>query len=172
VSQNGAQPSSKRLRLCLLLKNSFFSSLTKTISLSLSFFLSQNVTVMSEKINTLQEASQFFSDKWTSRLLQLDKNLRASDIGKQCEAIVQMGNLMREYPFPQMVNTILLKLADVFSDWCLLTFFLFILVFEFTVTIVLSDDFYDKMEEILIDIDIVILLEPVPILFGGVYCTA
>jgi hypothetical protein len=50
-------------------------------------------------------------------ITQLDKGLHSSDIGKQCEAIVQMGNWMKEYPFPHIVNTILLKLADVFQDW-------------------------------------------------------
>jgi hypothetical protein len=71
---------------------------------------------MADKIVTLQEKVQLFSDEWTSRWLQLDKNLRSSDVGKQCEAVVQMGNLMKEYPFPHTVNSILLKLADVFSD--------------------------------------------------------
>lgn len=36
-------------------------------------------------------------------------------VGEQCEAIVKFPSLMDKFPFPVMINTALLKLADVFS---------------------------------------------------------
>jgi len=40
--------------------------------------------------------------------------LRSSKTGEQCEAIVRFPGLFEKYPFPILINTALLKLADVF----------------------------------------------------------
>lgn len=40
--------------------------------------------------------------------------LRSSKIGEQCEAIVRFPRLFEKYPFPILINSSLLKLADVF----------------------------------------------------------
>ena len=49
-----------------------------------------------------------------SALTELDKGLRSSKIGEQCEAIVRFPRLFEKYPFPILINSSLLKLADVF----------------------------------------------------------
>lgn len=40
--------------------------------------------------------------------------LRSSKTGEQCEAIVRFPGLFEKYPFPILINSALLKLADVF----------------------------------------------------------
>ena len=40
--------------------------------------------------------------------------LRSSKAGEQCEAIVRFPGLFEKYPFPILINSALLKLADVF----------------------------------------------------------
>lgn len=40
--------------------------------------------------------------------------LRSTKIGEQCEAIVRFPRLFEKYPFPILINSSLLKLADVF----------------------------------------------------------
>ncbi|XP_078049199.1 integrator complex subunit 7 [Augochlora pura] len=47
-------------------------------------------------------------------LIELDKGLRSSKIGEQCEAIVRFPRLFEKYPFPILINSSLLKLAEVF----------------------------------------------------------
>ncbi|XP_058793913.1 integrator complex subunit 7 [Phymastichus coffea] len=49
-----------------------------------------------------------------SALIELDKGLRSTKIGEQCEAIVRYPKLFEKYPFPILINSSLLKLADVF----------------------------------------------------------
>ncbi|XP_001602468.2 integrator complex subunit 7 [Nasonia vitripennis] len=49
-----------------------------------------------------------------SALIELDKGLRSTKIGEQCEAIVRFPRLFEKYPFPILINSSLLKLADVF----------------------------------------------------------
>ncbi|XP_012264224.2 integrator complex subunit 7 [Athalia rosae] len=49
-----------------------------------------------------------------SALIELDKGLRSNKIGEQCEAIVRFPRLFEKYPFPILINSSLLKLADVF----------------------------------------------------------
>ncbi|KAJ1532049.1 hypothetical protein ONE63_000680 [Megalurothrips usitatus] len=49
-----------------------------------------------------------------SALTELDKGLRSTKIGEQCEAIVRFPRLFEKYPFPILINSSLLKLADVF----------------------------------------------------------
>ncbi|XP_014223957.1 integrator complex subunit 7 [Trichogramma pretiosum] len=49
-----------------------------------------------------------------SALMELDKGLRSTKIGEQCEAIVRFPRLFEKYPFPILINSSLLKLADVF----------------------------------------------------------
>lgn len=40
--------------------------------------------------------------------------LRSTKIGEQCEAIVRFPRLFEKYPFPILINSSLLKLAEVF----------------------------------------------------------
>ncbi|KYM93935.1 Integrator complex subunit 7 [Cyphomyrmex costatus] len=47
-------------------------------------------------------------------LIELDKGLRSTKTGEQCEAIVRFPRLFEKYPFPILINSSLLKLADVF----------------------------------------------------------
>lgn len=47
-------------------------------------------------------------------LNMLFAGLRSSKIGEQCEAIVRFPRLFEKYPFPILINSSLLKLADVF----------------------------------------------------------
>ncbi|KOX73792.1 Integrator complex subunit 7 [Melipona quadrifasciata] len=47
-------------------------------------------------------------------LIELDKGLRSTKIGEQCEAIVRFPRLFEKYPFPILINSSLLKLAEVF----------------------------------------------------------
>ncbi|XP_068683543.1 integrator complex subunit 7-like isoform X2 [Montipora foliosa] len=57
------------------------------------------------------------SDSWqdaNTALAELDKGLRSSKVGEQCEAIVRLPGLFEKYPFPILINSALLKLADVF----------------------------------------------------------
>uniref|UniRef100_A0A1B6DJT3 Integrator complex subunit 7 n=1 Tax=Clastoptera arizonana TaxID=38151 RepID=A0A1B6DJT3_9HEMI len=49
-----------------------------------------------------------------SALTELDKGLRSGRVGEQCEAIVRFPKLFEKYPFPILINSSFLKLADVF----------------------------------------------------------
>ncbi|XP_034936157.1 integrator complex subunit 7 [Chelonus insularis] len=49
-----------------------------------------------------------------SALIELDKGLRSKNTGERCEAIVRFPRLFEKYPFPILINSALLKLADVF----------------------------------------------------------
>lgn len=49
-----------------------------------------------------------------SALTELDKGLRSGKIGEQCEAIVRFPRIFAKYPFPILINSAFLKLADVF----------------------------------------------------------
>lgn len=40
--------------------------------------------------------------------------LRSGKVGEQCEAIVRFPRLFEKYPFPILINSSFLKLADVF----------------------------------------------------------
>ncbi|CAL1526762.1 unnamed protein product [Lymnaea stagnalis] len=49
-----------------------------------------------------------------SALTELDKALRSGQIGIQCEAVVKFPRLFEKYPFPILINSAMLKIADVF----------------------------------------------------------
>lgn len=49
-----------------------------------------------------------------SALTELDKGLRSDKVGEQCEGIVRFPRLFEKYPFPILINSSFLKLADVF----------------------------------------------------------
>uniref|UniRef100_A0A3Q3LV87 Integrator complex subunit 7 n=1 Tax=Labrus bergylta TaxID=56723 RepID=A0A3Q3LV87_9LABR len=49
-----------------------------------------------------------------SALLELDKGLRSVKLGEQCEAVVLFPKLFQKYPFPILINSAFLKLADIF----------------------------------------------------------
>lgn len=70
--------------------------------------LSSRLTSISE--NPVGEPEQDAN----SALTELDKGLRSQKIGEQCEAIVRFPKLFEKYPFPILINSSFLKLADVF----------------------------------------------------------
>ncbi|CAK8677491.1 unnamed protein product [Clavelina lepadiformis] len=49
-----------------------------------------------------------------SALMELDKGLRTHKVGEQCEAIVRFPSLFARFPFPILINSAFLKLADAF----------------------------------------------------------
>ncbi|XP_063706873.1 integrator complex subunit 7 [Culicoides brevitarsis] len=49
-----------------------------------------------------------------SLLTELDKGLRSAKIGEQCEAIIRFPTLFDKYPFPILINSSFLKLAEFF----------------------------------------------------------
>uniref|UniRef100_A0AAQ4R346 Integrator complex subunit 7 n=1 Tax=Gasterosteus aculeatus aculeatus TaxID=481459 RepID=A0AAQ4R346_GASAC len=49
-----------------------------------------------------------------SALMELDKGLRSVKLGEQCEAVVRFPKLFQKYPFPILINSAFLKLADIF----------------------------------------------------------
>ncbi|GFY39151.1 integrator complex subunit 7 [Trichonephila inaurata madagascariensis] len=49
-----------------------------------------------------------------SALTELDKGLRSAKVGEQCEAIVRFPRLFEKYPFPILINSACLKLAELF----------------------------------------------------------
>ncbi|XP_061741745.1 integrator complex subunit 7 isoform X2 [Nerophis ophidion] len=49
-----------------------------------------------------------------SALMELDKGLRSGKPGEQCEAVVLFPKLFLKYPFPILINSAFLKLADIF----------------------------------------------------------
>jgi integrator complex subunit 7 len=49
-------------------------------------------------------------------LAELDQGLRCGRIGDQSEAIVRFPRLFAKYPFPILISSSLLKLADVFRQ--------------------------------------------------------
>ncbi|CAL4102494.1 unnamed protein product, partial [Meganyctiphanes norvegica] len=49
-------------------------------------------------------------------LLELDRGLKSSRTGEQCEAISKFPTLFEKYPFPILINSALLKLAEVFRQ--------------------------------------------------------
>lgn len=70
---------------------------------------------------TLPTARSFFSEGYgeqeldaNSALMELDKGLRSGKLGEQCEAVVRFPRLFQKYPFPILINSAFLKLADIF----------------------------------------------------------
>ncbi|XP_059616371.1 integrator complex subunit 7 [Phlebotomus argentipes] len=51
-----------------------------------------------------------------SSMTELDKGLRCSKVGEQCEAIVRFPKLFEKYPFPILINSSFLKLAEFFQN--------------------------------------------------------
>uniref|UniRef100_A0A8V5FSU3 Integrator complex subunit 7 N-terminal domain-containing protein n=1 Tax=Melopsittacus undulatus TaxID=13146 RepID=A0A8V5FSU3_MELUD len=45
--------------------------------------------------------------------MEVDKGLRYGKLGEQCEAVVRFPRLFQKYPFPILINSAFLKLADV-----------------------------------------------------------
>ena len=42
--------------------------------------------------------------------------LRSPKIGIQCESVVRFPSLFEKYPFPILINTAFLRLADIFRN--------------------------------------------------------
>lgn len=51
-----------------------------------------------------------------SLLMELDKGLHSPNVGEQCEAIVRFPWLFEKYPFPILINSSFLKVAEVFKN--------------------------------------------------------
>ncbi|XP_055682037.1 integrator complex subunit 7 [Lutzomyia longipalpis] len=51
-----------------------------------------------------------------SSMTELDKGLRSTKVGEQCEAIVRFPKLFEKYPFPILINSSFLKLAEFFQN--------------------------------------------------------
>ncbi|KAF6778694.1 hypothetical protein AHF37_01691 [Paragonimus kellicotti] len=49
-------------------------------------------------------------------IMELNKGLQSANLGDQCKAIAQFPNLLEKYPFPVVVNSVSLKIAQVFCD--------------------------------------------------------
>ena len=49
-------------------------------------------------------------------MAELDQGLRCGRLGEQSEAIVKFPRLFAKYPFPILINSALLKLADIFRQ--------------------------------------------------------
>ncbi|VVC87083.1 unnamed protein product [Leptidea sinapis] len=64
--------------------------------------------------NTFSDSSVEPDQDANSALTELDKGLRSGKVGEQCEAIVRFPRLFEKYPFPILINSSFLKLADVF----------------------------------------------------------
>ncbi|XP_022784307.1 integrator complex subunit 7-like [Stylophora pistillata] len=74
-------------------------------------------TLLSFGTSNIGQKTSNNSDSWqdaNSALSELDKGLRSSKAGEQCEAIVRFPELFEKYPFPILINSAQLKLADVF----------------------------------------------------------
>lgn len=50
------------------------------------------------------------SDKYVA----IFPGLRSGKLGEQCEAVVLFPKLFQKYPFPILINSAFLKLADIF----------------------------------------------------------
>jgi hypothetical protein len=57
-------------------------------------------------------------DRPTKILMELDRGLRSPRTSDQCEAIFFFARLISTYPWPIIVNTAALKLADLFRNRC------------------------------------------------------
>ncbi|KAJ8716444.1 hypothetical protein PYW07_003071 [Mythimna separata] len=66
------------------------------------------------RLNTFNDSSGEPEQDANSALTELDKGLRSGKVGEQCEAIVRFPRLFEKYPFPILINSSFLKLADVF----------------------------------------------------------
>ena len=49
-------------------------------------------------------------------LTELEKGLRSSKLGEQAEAIVRFPHLFSQYPFPILINSGMMKLAEIFKQ--------------------------------------------------------
>ncbi|TGZ73775.1 hypothetical protein CRM22_001305 [Opisthorchis felineus] len=49
-------------------------------------------------------------------IMELNKGLQSVNLGEQCKAIAQFPNLLEKYPFPIVVNSIFLKITQIFCD--------------------------------------------------------
>ena len=62
------------------------------------------------------EYSIFLAGDANTALAELDQGLRCGRLGEQSEAIVRFPGLFAKYPFPILINSALLKLADIFRQ--------------------------------------------------------
>lgn len=71
-------------------------------------------TMIGARTNTFNDTPAEPEQDANSALTELDKGLRSGKVGEQCEAIVRFPRLFEKYPFPILINSSFLKLADVF----------------------------------------------------------
>ncbi|KAF8777907.1 Integrator complex subunit 7 like protein [Argiope bruennichi] len=70
---------------------------------------------VSARLSIIGETSSGEPDQdANSALTELDKGLRSTKVGEQCEAIVRFPRLFEKYPFPILINSACLKLAELF----------------------------------------------------------
>ncbi|KFM66129.1 Integrator complex subunit 7, partial [Stegodyphus mimosarum] len=70
---------------------------------------------VSARLSIIGETSSCEPDQdANSALTELDKGLRSAKVGEQCEAIVRFPRLFEKYPFPILINSACLKLAELF----------------------------------------------------------
>ncbi len=71
-------------------------------------FSQSSISKLSSGVDDTQEKDA------NSQLMELDKGLGSLKVGEQCESIVRFPRLFEKYPFPILINSAFLKLADVF----------------------------------------------------------
>ncbi len=67
-------------------------------------------------VSSSSSASSSYNLEANVLLAELDKGLRSATVGDQCEAIVRYPWLFARYPFPILINSAALKLAEVFRN--------------------------------------------------------
>ncbi|CAG0888007.1 unnamed protein product [Cyprideis torosa] len=71
-------------------------------------------TVSGDILTGHQAVSTYHETDINSALVELEKGLRTSVEGEQCESILNCIQLFEKYPFPLLINTAFLRLADVY----------------------------------------------------------
>ncbi|XP_015928651.1 integrator complex subunit 7 [Parasteatoda tepidariorum] len=73
------------------------------------------MATVSARLSIIGETSSGEPDQdANSALTELDKGLRSAKVGEQCEAIIRFPRLFEKYPFPILINSACLKLAELF----------------------------------------------------------
>ena len=71
-------------------------------------------TLTEKQLTKLNDVVMIISMTVMACFFVRNAGLRSSKTGEQCEAIVRFPGLFEKYPFPILINSALLKLADVF----------------------------------------------------------
>ncbi|VDO49280.1 unnamed protein product [Schistosoma curassoni] len=49
-------------------------------------------------------------------IMELNKGFQSTNLGIQCKTIAQFPSVLEKYPFPVVINSILLKITQIFCD--------------------------------------------------------